>query len=229
MEQKFKFSDNPTVAKTIYGAVIALLCITAIIIGIVAANNRTQGELPDDPPAEENGGNTNNGENGDNTGGENQNGTTQESTTFIAPISGTVMTEYSLTVPVYSVTLEEWRVHTGIDISCEEAAEVFAAAPGEVTAVKTDAMLGNKVEITHANGMVSVYANLAPEGLPKVGDKVLAGQQIGTVGDSSLAELAEEPHLHFAIYAGGVAVDPLEHISEESKRVSLGIEEDDAA
>ena len=90
-------------------------------------------------------------------------------------------------------------------------------------------MLGNKIEITHADGMVSVYANLAPDGLPKVGDKVVAGQKIATVGDSSISELAEEPHLHFALYANGIAVDPLEYISEESKKVSLGIEENEAA
>ena len=229
MEQKFKFSDNPTVAKTIYGAVIAILCITAIIVGIVAANNRSSTNLPDDPPGEENNGANNNEDTGENNGNENQEDTTQDSTTFISPIAGTVMTEHSLTIPVYSATLEEWRVHPGIDISCDEAAEVFAAAAGEVTAVRTDALLGNTVEITHTNGLVSLYANLSPEGLCKVGDKVLAGQKIGTVGDSSISELAEEAHLHFAVYSNGIAVDPLDYISEESKRVSLGITEEDAA
>ena len=50
MEKKIKFSDNPTVAKTVYGAIIALLCITAIIIGIVAANNRKKDNAPTEQP-----------------------------------------------------------------------------------------------------------------------------------------------------------------------------------
>ena len=60
MEKKFKFSDNPNAAKIIYGAVIALLCITAVIIGIVAANSRHRDNTPEDnnpPIVDENGGN----------------------------------------------------------------------------------------------------------------------------------------------------------------------------
>ena len=50
MEKKFKFSDNPTVAKAVYGAIIALLCITAVVIGIIAANNRKKSNTPDPNP-----------------------------------------------------------------------------------------------------------------------------------------------------------------------------------
>ena len=51
MEKKIKFSDNPNMAKTVYGIIIAALCITAIVIGIVAANNNTDPTLQENPPA----------------------------------------------------------------------------------------------------------------------------------------------------------------------------------
>ena len=51
MEKKIKLSENPKLAKIIYSVVIAVLCITAIVIGIVAANTRDNTNLPGDPTA----------------------------------------------------------------------------------------------------------------------------------------------------------------------------------
>ena len=226
MEKKFKFSDNPSVAKAVYGAVIALLCITAIVIGIVAANNRNKNPLPDDenPPVSD--------ENKDDTNKDDENkdeGNTNETVTFISPVSGTVMKEHSTTTPVYSETLEEWRIHTGIDISTEEGAEVFAAAAGEVTKVYSHPLLGNTVEITHANGAKTVYSNLTADKTVAVGAKVASGEKIGVVGYSAISEVADEVHLHFEMLVDEASVNPLDYISEESKKVSLGITEEEAA
>lgn len=225
MEKKIKFTDNPSFAKTVYGVVIAVLCITAIVIGIVAANQRQDDELPGD-------GTVNNGgtDDGTNNGGEDDGGSGSTDTeepkklSFIAPVSGRVITKHDLTVPVFSVTLEEWRVHAGVDISCAEGASVFAAEDGVVSAVYNDPMLGATVEITHDGEIKTVYSNLvADESYVKVGDKVERGARIGTVGDTSVSELAEEPHLHFGVEKAGVATDPLSIISEEAKESSLGI------
>ena len=234
MEKKFKFSENPTVAKAVYGAVIALLCITAIVIGIVAANNRKKSDTPaPTPPSSDEtpGDNTENpgGENpGGEEGGDNQGGS-DEAISFIAPVSGTVMKEHSLEIPVYSETLEAWRIHTGVDISTAEGAEVFACAPGEVTRVYSDPLLGKTVEITHANGTKTRYSNLSDEGLVTVGTEVVSGAKIGVVGDSAISELADEPHLHFEMLVNDTSVNPLDYLTEDSKRVSLGIVEEDAA
>ena len=234
MEKKFKFSENPTAAKAIYGAVIALLCITAIVIGIVAANNRKKPST-DTPPingetdenTEGEGGNGEGGGTG-NEGGENEGGQ-NEAITFIAPVSGSVAKEHSLDIPVYSETLEAWRIHTGVDISTAEGTEVFAAAGGEVTRVYSDPLLGKTVEITHKNGIKTRYSNLSDEGLVSVGTEISAGAKIGVVGDSSISELADEPHLHFEMLVNDVSVNPLDYLSEDSKRVSLGIGDGEAA
>ena len=222
MEKKIKFTDNPSLAKTIYGVVIAVLCITAIVIGIVAANQRQDDPLPGGDDT------VNEGGSNETPGGSEGNGDVKpdepKKLSFISPVSGRVMTGHDLTVPVFSVTLEEWRVHAGIDISCAEAASVFAAEDGVVSAVYNDPMLGATVEITHDGDIVTVYSNLASgENYVKVGDTVMRGGRIGTVGDTSISELAEETHIHFGVRKSGVAVDPLTVISEESKEASLGI------
>ena len=228
MEKKFKFSDNPTVAKAVYGAVIALLCITAIVIGIVAANNRNQNQLPDDekPPVsdDENDGSQNT-DNSTDEGNDDAN----ETLTFISPVSGAVMKGHSATTPVFSETLEEWRIHTGIDISTEEGADVFAAAAGEVTKVYSAPLLGNTVEITHANGMKTLYSNLSADNLIAVGTKVASGEKIGNVGYTAICEIADEAHLHFEMLVDEASVNPLDYISEDAKKTSLGITEEEAA
>jgi len=134
MEKKFKFSDNPTVAKTVYGAIIAILCITAIVVGIVAANNRKGEPVTDvNPPASDEGGNTVNPpeENPDEKPGDEVK-PPEEKLSFISPVTGRVMKPHSTSVPAYSTTLEAWKIHTGIDILTEEDAEVFAVESGEV-------------------------------------------------------------------------------------------------
>ena len=231
VEKKFKFSDNPNASKIIYGAVIALLCITAIIVGIVAASNRASDddELPPINGDTSNGENENENENENGGGDNNADDKKPEKLTYISPAVGTVAKAHSTTTPVYSVTLEEWRIHTGIDISTKEGQDVFAAAAGKVTAVRNDPLLGKTVEITHEDGMVSVYSNLSGEGLISLGTEVRSGERIGFVGDTTISELADEPHLHFEMLKDGKKVNPLDYISEDAKRVSLGITDEEAA
>ena len=229
MEKKFKFSDNPTVAKTVYGAVIALLCITAIVVGIIAANNRKK-DTPNDsqnPPVSDGNESGDNG-NADGPGDENQGGSS-DAVTFISPVSGTVMKQHSTDVPVYSTTLEEWRIHTGVDISTAEGADVFAAAAGNVTKVYSNPLLGQTVEITHKDGSKTLYSNLSADGLVAVGKEVASGEKIGVVGDSAISEIADEAHLHFEILVNDTSVNPLDYLTEESKKVSLGITDENEA
>ncbi len=140
-----------------------------------------------------------------------------------APVAGQTVSDYAMDCLSYNETTRDWRVHNGVDIAAEAGAEVYAAADGTVSRVYRDHLLGNTVEITHADGAVSCYSNLANGVSVSEGDAVNAGALIGTVGDTSLTELADEPHLHFEIKVNGVSVNPLDYISEESKSASLGI------
>ena len=223
MEKKFKFSDKNAISKIVYLTVISILCVSAIVIGIVAANSRKKTEVP--PTPETNDGANNNG--GNNTD-EEQNGGKEENKipalTFVSPISGTVIKSHSTTVPVFSNTLDEWRIHTGLDISTEEGAAVSAVSDGEVTNIYNDPMLGKTVEITHSDTHKSYYSNLNKDNVEcKLGDQVTSGTVIGYVGDTTISELADEPHLHFELKVSGVSVNPLDYFTEESKLASLGI------
>ncbi|HBJ18164.1 MAG TPA: hypothetical protein DDY70_00220 [Clostridiales bacterium] len=222
MEKKFKFSDLPLTSKIVYGAVIAILCISAIVVGIVAvANRKPADQNPEEkPPVSDDGGKQEEPE-------KPSKDEPKEPLTFVAPMVGKVSTGHSLTVPVFSTTLGAWKMHTGIDIVADEGAEVFASAPGTVTKIADDAMLGTTVEITHEGGIVTVYANLdktLADGIAE-GKAIAAGEKIGTIGDTAVSELAEEPHLHFAVRVNGETVNPLDYITEASKKASLGIDD----
>ena len=227
MEKKLTFSNKPLVAKIIYASVIAILCISAIVVGIVAANNRKKTDTPEpeNPPIGENPGNEGGDTTPDDTPQPDDGPVNEPNTriTYVAPAVGTVMKSHSTTAPVYSDTLGEWRVHLGLDIGTDEGASVFASADGTVSRIYKDDMLGNTVEITHTNEIKTVYSNLADDITVSLGDTVKCGQKIGVVGDTSVSELAEEPHVHFELLANNISVNPLDYISEESKKESLGI------
>lgn len=228
MEKKIKFSDKNAVSKIVYLTVIAILCVSAIVIGIVASNNRKRPSDTDTkPPVSD--GSDNGNENDNNSGssdenGENENGNTKPTLTFVSPTIGTVYKSHSTTTPVFSNTLDEWRIHTGIDISTDDGASVFAVCDGEVTGVYNDPMLGQTIEITHSDTHKSYYSNLAKDTVAcAVGDSIKQGDTIGYVGDTTISELADEPHLHFELKVNGESVNPLDYFTEESKLTSLGI------
>lgn len=132
-----------------------------------------------------------------------------------APVAGGVVKEYSADVPVFSLTMEDYRVHTGIDIGADAGADVLAAADGVITDVRYDPMMGQTVVIDHGSGYVSIYQNMqtaVPDGIA-VGAAVTGGQKIGTVGDTALIEISESPHLHFSMTQSGKYVSPLSYIS----------------
>jgi murein DD-endopeptidase MepM/ murein hydrolase activator NlpD len=84
-------------------------------------------------------------------------------------------------------------------------------------------MMGKCVSVSHADGVVSIYRNLGEELAEGIaaGASVRAGQAIGTVGESALCELADEPHLHFEMTVNDTPTDPMTLLSEESREACL--------
>ncbi len=137
---------------------------------------------------------------------------------FTLPVSGSVTKEYSIDIPVFSLTMNDYRAHTGIDISCEEGSAVGAAASGVVKEIAHDPMMGTTVTIEHAGGVCTSYKNLN-ESLPSditPGAQVNKGQLIGAVGNSAIIEVASEPHLHFEMTLSGAYVDPMKMLDSAS-------------
>ena len=115
--------------------------------------------------------------------------------------------------------MEDFRIHTGVDIYCDAGADVAAAAKGTVKNVWQDPMMGSCISIEHAGGAVSTDMGLCdtvPEGIA-VGKTVEAGQIIATAADTALLEIAEESHLHFELSVNGKTVDPCDYIEFPSE------------
>ena len=128
--------------------------------------------------------------------------------TRLRPLEGEVSQGYSMDKLAYNATTRDWRTHPGLDIAAPEGSEVRAAAEGRVLAVRSDDLLGRIVTVEHEGGWVTHYANLAEETAVTAGEQVAAGQKLGTVGKTALAEIGSEPHLHFAVYKNNVPQDP---------------------
>ena len=128
--------------------------------------------------------------------------------TFLNPVDGEKIKDYSSDNLVYSATLDEWSTHLGIDYKSEKTDIVKASADGKIKSIKNDPRYGLTVVIEHANGFESVYSNLLTAEFITVGEEVKQGQTIATVGNTARFEIADETHLHFEIKQNGENVDP---------------------
>jgi len=96
--------------------------------------------------------------------------------------------------------------HPGLDFLANAGAPVRAAASGCVVAAGWDAGgYGNRVILSHSQGMTSWYAHLSSVAVRR-GACVAVGARLGAVGASGRAF---GPHLHFELRLRGAAVDPL--------------------
>ena len=127
---------------------------------------------------------------------------------FAKPVEGDIVREYAKDNLIYSNTLDEWTTHTGIDIKAEKTTVVKSAEEGTVKSIKNDPRYGLTIVIEHENGFQSVYSNLLTSEFVVEGEKVEKGQSIGTVGNTAVFEIADEPHLHFEILKDSIQVDP---------------------
>jgi len=131
----------------------------------------------------------------------------------IAPVEGDVIWNFAMDQLLYSVTLDQWTTHAGIDIASDVGTEVKAVLAGTVRSVYEDDALGMVVTIDHTNERTSLYANLDMDVTVTEGKKVNAGDVIGKVGDTAISECGALPHLHFGFFENGTPVDPMEHVT----------------
>lgn len=116
--------------------------------------------------------------------------------TFRRPLKGTIISPFK-------------KGKDGINIRAPLGTPVVAANNGVVAHAGNKVKgFGNVILVKHDNGMITVYAHLNELKVGR-GDKVQAGQPIGTVGRSGDVS---EPQLHFEIRKGKAAVDPEAYI-----------------
>lgn len=137
---------------------------------------------------------------------------------FDAPVRvGEIGMDYSATEFVFSSTLNQFRVHKGIDFIAEAGTDVYAAYEGTVESVSTDVINGTMIVIKHNDELKTVYKSLDREPLVAVGDRVRKGDVIGKVSDSACFEVAEGAHLHFEVLKNGELTDPYVYLLNSEK------------
>ncbi|MFI3169778.1 MAG: M23 family metallopeptidase [Faecalibacterium sp.] len=129
---------------------------------------------------------------------------------FVLPVSGAILQEYSAQELVYSETLCDWRTHNGVDYAASLGEEVIAPVAGQVVRVYTDGNWGGVVELLDQNGYTWRFCGVENSTL-QAGDAVSISQVIGCIGTIS-AESALQTHLHLEILHEGVYQDPSEFL-----------------
>lgn len=120
-------------------------------------------------------------------------GTVVASGNFVWPASGNISQGFS------------WY-HKGLDIANKAAPDVLAADSGNVVYANcVPTGYGCHVILDHGNGYRTLYAHFQKIYVT-VGQGVGRGNAIGKMGSTGRST---GTHLHFEIYAGGVAVSPL--------------------
>jgi len=133
---------------------------------------------------------------------------------YIKPVAGYVSKSHNPDTPEYSIAMNDYRTHMGVDIDSDVGVKVKAVADGVISDIYDDPLMGKTVVIDHAENIQSIYMNLQ-DALPKnitVGTTVKAGDVIGGVGETALIEIYDVPHLHFEMKKDGSYTDPLEYI-----------------
>jgi murein DD-endopeptidase MepM/ murein hydrolase activator NlpD len=117
---------------------------------------------------------------------------------FFAPLKGNISQEFDAN-----------SKHFAIDIASKRGNPIKAAADGTVIFSDWSADTGYVIILKHSKDFISVYkhnGNL----LKQQGDFVKSGEVIASVG--STGELTTGPHLHFELWKGGYAINPINFI-----------------
>lgn len=127
---------------------------------------------------------------------------------LMLPLQGELTNEFSGDTLVYDKTMDDWRVHSGIDIRGDVGSQVQAVADGVVISASDYALNGFTVVLEHEGGLRTLYSNLQTNEVVKKDQRVKKGDVIGGVGKDAMFEIALPPHLHFEVHKDGAPVDP---------------------
>jgi murein DD-endopeptidase MepM/ murein hydrolase activator NlpD len=126
----------------------------------------------------------------------------EEDNVMAWPVNAPITSRFGLRVhPI----LRFARMHRGMDFGARWGTPIHAAADGQVIRAGWAGGYGRQVRLAHGDGMATSYSHMSSMAV-EPGAYVRRGQLIGYVGSSGLST---GPHLHYEVYRGGVAVDPM--------------------
>ncbi len=139
---------------------------------------------------------------GGHTGWIDANGAGRQVATMAWPVQAPITSGFGLR---YHPILHFARMHKGIDFGAHYGAPIVAAADGQVVRAGWAGGYGQQVRLAHVGGIGTTYSHMSRL-VVAPGSIVRQGQLIGYVGSTGLST---GPHLHYEVYRGGVAVNPL--------------------
>jgi murein DD-endopeptidase MepM/ murein hydrolase activator NlpD len=115
------------------------------------------------------------------------------------------------------------RQHEGVDIFASRGTPVLSATHGVVTRVGETTRGGRVVWVWDPGRALSLYYAHLSEQHVTIGQRVDAGDVLGTVGNTGNARTTP-PHLHFGIYERGRgAIDPYWFIAPPRRTSSTAL------
>ncbi len=133
---------------------------------------------------------------------------------FIWPVTGEISSIFGLR---RFFNEQERNPHNGLDIAAPEGTDIRVTADGTVIEAGDFFFSGNMVYVDHGQGLISLYAHLSRIDV-KPGDVLRRGDILGAVGQTGRVTGA---HLHFAVRANGVLVDPLYLLPQQQPTAQL--------
>ena len=118
------------------------------------------------------------------------------------PLAGIITSPFAFRVHPISGGVD---FHRGIDIAAPHGHAILAALPGQVERVGESDIYGKYVLLRHTPDLATFYAHCSYI-FVREGMNIRRGERIATVGDTGMST---GPHLHFAVIAHGLYVDPL--------------------
>ena len=135
---------------------------------------------------------------------------------FVKPVVGTLLLKYQELAQIEttdSKTVQSFETVSGMYITCKIGQDVFSSESGEVVASNAAINYSQTLTIKHENGIKTIYGNLNDTTKVKVGDKVVRGQKIATVGKTSnhypTYKALNDGFIYFQVMKNDVPVDPI--------------------
>lgn len=168
-------------------------------------------QLPNDQVAQLSGNPVNKTATGSNTppagstavAGKNQVLATGNDPPVTVPVNGVVTSLFGIRPSPFVAGTQ--NMHYGLDLAVPEGTPVAVTKAGVVTHVGYDSGYGNRVDVTHQGGWLTLYGHNSRI-LVKEGQIVQQGDIIALSGNTGAST---GPHVHYEIHQNGLAFDPL--------------------
>ena len=105
------------------------------------------------------------------------------------------------------------RLHTGVDILCENGSNIKSVGSGIVKSIIDDVNLGKVIVIDYDDSITVKYCGMASVNV-KENDKIATGEIIGTSGEVP-SECADKPHIHIEVIVDNEYSSPLKTLGLE--------------